>query len=506
MNPAQALYSVTELRAIEHAAMSSLPPHALMQRAGMAAAALAIELAKVPEARILAVAGPGNNGGDAIEAASRLCDAGQDVHVLLLAEPAALQGDAAAAYQRACNHGVPFHPATAAAGLFSQSWNLALDGMFGIGLARPITGAMRDAVESINRLECPVLALDIPSGLDADTGTVVGTDGVAVRASHTITFIGDKPGLHTGAARDHAGPVTLASLDIAPSLFPSPRARCNAVASFAQFLNPRRHDSHKGSFGDVIVLGGAHGMTGAPVLGARAAVHCGAGRVFIGFIEPGLLADSGQPELMCRDAQTLDFSHGVVVAGPGMGESREALDQLARALGASTPLLADADALNLIAVEDGLRERIRTRRAPTLLTPHPLEAARLLRCATASVQVDRPAAARELAATFNAVVVLKGSGTVIARPDGEIAINTTGNPALATAGSGDVLAGIGGALLAQGWPAWEAALGAVWLHGAAADRLVQQGTGPIGLTASELIPVVRTLINEMVGRRAGVPS
>lgn len=506
MNPAQALYAVAELRAIEHAAMSSLPPHTLMQRAGMAAAALAIELAKVPEARILAVAGPGNNGGDAIEAASRLCDAGQDVHVLLLADPATLQGDAAAAYQRACNHGVPIHPATSATDLFSQSWNLALDGLFGIGLARPITGAMREAVDSINRLACPVLALDIPSGLDSDTGTVVGPDGGAVRASHTITFIGDKPGLHTGAARDHTGPVTLASLDIAPSLFPPPRARCNAVASFAQFLTPRRHDSHKGSFGDVIILGGAHGMTGAPVLGARAAVHCGAGRVFIGFIEPGLLADSGQPELMCRDAQTLDFSHGVVVAGPGMGESREAQDQLARALGASTPLLADADALNLIAVEDGLRERIRTRRVPTLLTPHPLEAARLLRCATASVQADRPAAARELAATFNAVVVLKGSGTVIARPDGEIAINTTGNPALATAGSGDVLAGIGGALLAQGWPAWEAALGAVWLHGAAADRLVQQGVGPIGLTASELIPVVRTLINEVVGRRAGVLS
>ncbi len=505
MNHNQHLYSVAELRAIEQAAMSTLPSHTLMQRAGKATADLAVGLIGTTDARILAIAGPGNNGGDAIVAASQLCLAGHDVHVLLYADPTTLQGDAALAYQQACEHGVPFHPASAAAGLFSQTWHLVLDGLFGIGLARSIDGALREAVLSINRLTCPVLALDVPSGLDADTGKVVGDDGVAVHATHTITFIGDKPGLHTGAGRDYSARITLASLDIDASLLPPARAALSSIALFAHCLRARRHDSHKGSFGDVAILGGAPGMTGAPILGARAALHCGAGRVFIGFIGPGLTADSNQPELMCRDARSLDFSHGIVVAGPGMGDSREAQDQLARVLGTATPLLLDADALNLISLEAGLAERLSLRRAQTVLTPHPLEAARLLGCSVAAVQSNRLAAARKLAARFNAVVVLKGSGTIIAHPDGTLAINPTGNPALATAGSGDVLAGVCGALLAQQWPAWEAAMGAVWLHGAAADRLVEQGAGPIGLTASELIPAVRALLNELVGSNRDMP-
>jgi hydroxyethylthiazole kinase-like uncharacterized protein yjeF len=492
------LYSVAELRAIENAAMSALPPHTLMQRAGKAAAELAVELAATSDARILVVAGPGNNGGDAMLAASQLCEAGHDTHVLLYADPSTLRGDAALAYQHACERGVPLHPPTNAAAMFGQGWNLVLDGLFGIGLARSVDGDLRDAILAINRLACPVLALDIPSGLDADTGMTVGANGIAVQATHTITFIGDKPGLHTGVARDHTGCIALAKLGIDPALFPQARARLNTIESFARQLRVRRHASHKGGFGDVVILGGAVGMTGAPILGARAALHCGAGRVFIGFVGPGLSADSGQPELMCRDAASLDLSHGVVVAGPGMGDSRAAQDLLARALGTAAPLLLDADALNLVALEGGLAERLALRRAPGILTPHPLEAARLLGCGAAVVQTDRPAAARGLAARFNTVVVLKGSGTIIAHPDGKIAINPTGNPALATAGSGDVLAGIGGALLAQHWPAWEAALAAVWLHGAAADRLVAQGIGPIGLSASELIPVVRTLLNELV--------
>lgn len=498
MNHHQALYGVAALRAIEQAAMATLAPHTLMQRAGRATAELAVALTGASDARILAIAGPGNNGGDAILAASYLCEAGHDAHVLLCADPSTLAGDAAFAYAQACQRGVPFHPASAAAGLFSESWDLALDGLFGIGLTRAIGGDLRTTVLSINQLACPVLALDIPSGLDADTGTIVGADGVAVHATHTISFIADKPGLHTGAARDHTGDITLASLEIEDSLFPPAQATLSSTRSFGCYLRARRHDSHKGSFGDVVLLGGAPGMAGAPLLGARAALRCGAGRVFIGFVGPAMPADSSQPELMCRDARALDFSTGVVVAGPGMGESREAQDQLARALATTKPLLLDADALNLIALEGGLAERLASRRAPTVLTPHPLEAARLLACHVAEVQADRPAAARKLAARFKSVVVLKGSGTIIARPDGIIAINPTGNPALATAGSGDVLAGIGGALLAQHWPAWEAALGAVWLHGAAADRLVEQGIGPIGLTASELIPAVRTMLNELV--------
>ena len=499
----QALYCVEEVRAIERAAMAALPEYALMQKAGRAAAAMALQLLTRRDARILAVAGPGNNGGDALEAAACLCEAGQDAQVLLMAEPAMLRGDAAHAFARASQSGVPVHAAAAQDHLLAQPWDLVLDGLFGIGLTRALDGQYRAVVQALDALPCPVLALDIPSGLDADTGRVLGEAGVAVRATHTISFIADKPGLHTGAGRDHAGRVQVDTLGIDAALFPPARACLSSPALFAHCLAPRRHDSHKGSYGDVILLGGARGMTGAPVLGARAALHCGAGRVHIGFIDPGLAADAGQPELMCRQADDLDFRAATVVAGPGMGSAGHARDQLARALSAPGPLVADADALNLIAIEPALADSLRARQAASLITPHPLEAARLLNCSTADVQADRLGAARRLASRLQAVVVLKGSGSVIARPDRMVAINPSGNPALATAGSGDVLAGICGALLAQGWPAWEAALAAVWMHGTAADRLVARGVGPTGMVASELITPVRALLNELVPRRLG---
>ncbi|MBU6162872.1 MAG: NAD(P)H-hydrate dehydratase, partial [Myxococcales bacterium] len=190
-------------------------------------------------------------------------------------------------------------------------------------------------------------------------------------------------------------------------------------------------------------------------------------------------------------------SSGAVVAGPGLGQSRHAHDALARALASKLPTVLDADALNLIAAEPALQQKTRLRRAPTLLTPHPLEAARLLGTSAASIQSDRLGAARELAAFFLSTVILKGSGTVIADHDGQLVINTTGNPALATAGTGDVLSGLCGALLAQHWPVWEAALAAVWLHGAAADKMVSEGTGPRGLTAGELLTNIRSLLNQL---------
>ncbi|HEY6773892.1 MAG TPA: NAD(P)H-hydrate dehydratase, partial [Oxalicibacterium sp.] len=211
-------------------------------------------------------------------------------------------------------------------------------------------------------------------------------------------------------------------------------------------------------------------------------------------------------ELMCRAATGIDFSGRTTVAGPGMGTSREAHNLLAQALAVQAPLVLDADALNLISEEPALRHRLQSRRTPALLTPHPLEAARLLGTTTEQVQANRIDAARTLATTLRAVVVLKGSGSVIASPDGRIAINPTGNPALATAGSGDVLSGVCGALLAQQWPIWEAALAAVWLHGAAADELVRRGIGPIGVVASELIPEIRALLNRLIAEHALSPN
>jgi hydroxyethylthiazole kinase-like uncharacterized protein yjeF len=337
----------------------------------------------------------------------------------------------------------------------------------------------------------------VPSGLDADTGAIVGPDGVAVRASHTLTFIADKPGLHTADGCDHAGLVQVASLDIAPALYPPPAAWLAGVDLFAARLRPRRQNSHKGSFGDVAILGGAQGMSGAAILAARTAALCGAGRVFAGFLAEPPAYDPPHPEIMCRRAADLDLEHATLVAGPGLGSSGQARSMLSQVLAGTAPLVLDADALNMTAAGVDLRNAL-SRRTGALLTPHPLEAARLLGCSAAQVQADRLAAARRLAAEFGAVVVLKGAGSVIARPDGLVVINATGSPALATAGTGDVLAGLCGALLAQRWPAWEAALAAVWLHGAAAELLVDQGVGPVGLVASELPRAVRTCLNQLI--------
>jgi hydroxyethylthiazole kinase-like uncharacterized protein yjeF len=208
--------------------------------------------------------------------------------------------------------------------------------------------------------------------------------------------------------------------------------------------------------------------------------------------------DPLQPEIMFRDAAGMAFDGRTVVAGPGMGNADAAIHLLGKVLEAGAPLVVDADALNLAAARAELAERLAAHGGPCVLTPHPLEAARLLGVTASIVQADRLEHARELAMRFNSVVVLKGAGSVIARPDGFVAVNTSGNAGLATGGSGDVLAGFCGALLGQGWPAWEAALGAVWMHGAAADWLVEDGSGPIGLTAGELPRAIRAVYNELV--------
>ncbi|AMP05472.1 bifunctional ADP-dependent NAD(P)H-hydrate dehydratase/NAD(P)H-hydrate epimerase [Collimonas pratensis] len=496
-----AIYPVAEIRKIEQAALRDLPPYTLMQRAGQAAAQAALRLLPCPphSAAVLVLAGPGNNGGDALEAAAGLAKAGCEVLALLKTPPSQLPPDAAQALARAQRQGVHLMPPEQFADIDSAQWPLVIDGLFGIGLSRPLDGDWRSLVQAVNAMPCPVLALDVPSGLDADTGTVVGgTGGIAVTASHTITFIADKAGLYTGDGPDYAGSVELATLAIADQYLPAPNMWLNHPGLFSDYLRPRKRNSHKGSFGDVAVIGGAAGMAGAPILAARAAARCGAGRVFVGYAENPPAYDQAQPELMCRHAADLDFSSAVLVVGTGMGMANSALALLTRALDALSWLVLDADALNLLARQPQLQVQLAQRQHAVLMTPHPLEAARLLGLSTSEIQADRVTAARKLASRFNAVVVLKGAGSIIARADGAVVVNPTGNPALATAGSGDVLSGICGALLAQGWPQWEAALAAVWLHGRAADQLVAQGIGPIGLTAGELIPEVRLLLNQLV--------
>ena len=499
MTAARGLYSVRQIRATEQAALAAAPQGALMRRAGAAAAALASRL--VPSGgKVLVLAGPGNNGGDALEAAALLAYGGCQVIIHFAGSAASLPADAAAALQRAKASPALFRPAT-----MPERWDLVIDGLFGIGLARPLAGEFAALVLALNAMRCPVLALDVPSGLDADTGAIVGLGGggVAVRASHTITFIADKPGLHTADGCDYAGLVEVATLAVDAGHYPPPSAVLSDPALFAARLAPRRENSHKGSYGDCAILGGAHSMAGAVILAARSAALSGAGRVYAGFIDAAPAYDPLHPEIMCRRAADLDLARAAVVAGPGLGEGDSAHALLAQALAGAAPLALDADALNMIAGDAGLRATAVARAGATLMTPHPLEAARLLGCSAADVQADRLAAARRLAAEFNAMVVLKGAGSVMARPDGLAIINVTGSPALATAGTGDVLAGLCGALLAQHWTPWEALLGAVWLHGAAADLLVKQGVGPVGLVASELPAAIRTCLNRLIRSQSG---
>ncbi|HDR9488065.1 TPA: NAD(P)H-hydrate dehydratase [Burkholderia aenigmatica] len=492
-----ALLRVADLRTAEARAAAALPPHTLMARAGAAAARWLSERAAGNDRPVWFAVGPGNNGGDALVAAAHLQQLGVATQAWM---PVPVKPDDAQwALGLARAAGVPLS-ATPPASLDDYAW--IVDGLFGIGLGRALDGAFAEQAARIAahaRSGGHVLALDVPSGLDSDTGQIVGA-GVAVAATHTLTFIGAKPGLYTGEGRDLAGEIAVATLDVAPPV--APAIVLNAPARFAAALPARAFASHKGTFGSLAVLGGDTGMCGAPILAARAALFAGAGKVHVGFLGAGAPPyDPPFPELMLHPADGLDLdAMTAIAAGCGLG-TREAAATLVRdVLAHDAATLLDADALNLVATHADLAAAVATHGArgdPCVLTPHPLEAARLLGSDTATVQRDRVAAAQALAARHAAIVVLKGSGTVIAAPDGRVAINPTGNAALATGGTGDVLGGLIGALLAQRVAPYEAALAGVYLHGLAADTLTANGTGPAGLTAGELAPMVRTLINRL---------
>ena len=468
----------------------------LMERAGRACAEAARGLAADTGAPILVVAGPGNNGGDAWVAAAELRRSFHRVIVLDVAgtEPKAPEARAAKA------------AFAAQGGAIERRWPAAdapaivLDGLLGLGLAREVEGAWRALIERINASGAPVLAIDVPSGLDSRTGCM---RGAAVRATVTLTFIAHKVGLHTADGLDCCGRVECDSLGMAAEAAAEAQGTLLAPRVVAPWLAPRRRNSHKGDFGTLAVIGGHRGMVGAALLAARAGLYAGAGKVYVGLLGPDApTADSTHAELMLRsvdDAMAAD----VVVGGPGAGRSPSATSVsmfertvLPALVALAKPLVLDADALNAIAYNDTLARDVAGRsRGPTLLTPHPAEAARLLGLSTAEVQADRLSAALALAKRFRAHVVLKGAGSICAGADGQWAINTTGNPGLASGGTGDVLAGIVGALLCQGLEARRALRYGVCLHGAAADACVARGLGPVGLTASEIALEARTLIN-----------
>jgi hydroxyethylthiazole kinase-like uncharacterized protein yjeF len=499
------LYTVAQLRALEVRAAAALPEHTLMSRAGAAGALLLRERAAhdgtlAGGRAVWIAAGPGNNGGDALVLAAELRRAGIAADVCMPVE--VKPDDARWALGEARAAGVPIsHVAPAT----FDAYDWLVDGLFGIGLARPLEGVFAELARRMSahaHEHGRVLALDVPSGLNSDTGNIVG-HGEAVFATETVTFIGAKPGLYMTHGPDVAGTVTVAPLGVAAGDAGGDVACLNAPGSFVPHFPARAYAAHKGSFGSLAVVGGDTGMCGAPILAARAALHTGAGKVHVAFIGTGAPAyDAPFPELMLHplDALSLDTMSALAI-GCGMGRSTRAATLLAQVLALDVPTLVDADALNIIGERADLAQGLIARGADgvaTVLTPHPLEAARLLGCDAAAVQRDRLAAARALASRFHAVIVLKGAGTVIAAPDGRIAVNPTGSAALATGGTGDVLGGVVGALLAQRLPAYEAALGGVYLHGLAADTLVRAGVGPAGLTAGELAPAVRQALNRMV--------
>jgi ADP-dependent NAD(P)H-hydrate dehydratase / NAD(P)H-hydrate epimerase len=475
------------IRALESRlqAESSAP---LMDMAGLATARLAMAVA--PHAhRIWIVAGPGNNGGDGLEAATHFHRWGRSVQVSLLGDPQQLPVDARRAFERATQAGVPIEQGLPNTQPELTKQDLCIDALLGIGATRAPEGGMLQAIQWLNASAATVLAVDIPTGLDADSGQPLGTTDLVVQADHTLTLLGAKPGLFMSHGRDACGTLWLAPLGL-------PADADSWYSSDAQ-LNPpahpalRLHASHKGSHGDVAVVGGeshpqGSSMTGAAVLAAKGALLGGAGRVMLSLLgqdTPALV-----PDLMGRDLHDLDLPRLTVVAGCGGGQA--IAEPLGRLLQHSAQLVLDADALNRVAADpwkQALLAQRTQRRQATVLTPHPLEAARLLGCTTEQVQADRLAAADQLAQRFDCCVVLKGSGTVIAAPGHALRINTTGNGLLATGGTGDVLAGLTGARLAANGNAWQAACDAVWTHGQLAD-VWPQGHA---LTASRLADRLR---------------
>ncbi len=487
-----ALYRAAQVRELDRIAIEErgIPGYTLMNRAG--AAAFTLLRQRWPDARrITVVCGGGNNGGDGYVVARLARQAGLDARVLTLANPADPRGDAQTAWRDAVAADVPMAPFTVTG---CNGAELLVDAILGTGLERDVSGPWREAIEAMNAHSADCFALDIPSGLHADTGAVLGA---AIRAAATLTFIGLKPGLFTGQGPACCGAVHFADLDVPPDIYPAlhPAAWRYAGADLPTLLPQRSRSAHKGHFGHVLVIGGELGMAGAARLTAEAAARCGAGLVSIAtrMAHAGLQA-AARPELMFHgiehpdDLEPLLNRATVLAVGPGLGRNNWGRDLFRAALTCEKPLVLDADALNLLAVEPVFREN-------WILTPHPGETARLLKMTPTQVETDRFAAVEELALRYGGVAVLKGAGSLIAsRADGQVALSTTGNPGMASGGMGDVLTGVIAALVAQGLPLFAAARAGVYLHGWAGDQAAQVG-GERGLLATDLLPWLRQGVN-----------
>ena len=503
--------SKERIRELEARALADAPGGALMSRAAAAIAAQAESLMRdLPrESPVFAAVGPGNNGGDALLALMMLVRRGYIVRAFRdTVSPGGTIGppDARAVHERWRAAGGEFLDlADIVRHLPDDRPALLIDGLFGLGLAKPLGGAAARFADLCHRTRGPVLAVDVPSGLDPDRGSLIGGPlASAVRATHTVTMIADKPGLHTGQGPALAGEVILASLGIAcPGI-----AGARIDRGWAQSrLAARSPAAHKGSFGTAVVVGGASNMPGAALLAAHGARAVGAGKVAT--LGPdGPVFSPVSPQIMAWHAErpsqfsTLMDKASALAVGCGLGGGAAARSLLGRALELERPLCLDADALNLMSAKDVAprwRARLEERRGgpETVMTPHPLEASRLLEIETREVEHDRPAAALAIARRYEATVLLKGAGSILAAPDGRWGVVTAGSAALATGGTGDILAGMVAGLLAQGCNGWEAAGVAAVVHGQAAQSWHAAHPRGVGLALDALIERVVDTINSL---------
>lgn len=486
-----ALYRAEQVRELDRLAIEGcgIPGYVLMNRAG--AVSLAALRRRWPTATsIVVVCGAGNNGGDGYVVARMAHEHGLQARVLALSDPANLRGDARQAWQDALDSGIEVVPFEAPE---LDAADVVIDAILGTGLGRPVGGTWRSAIEAINARPLPVLAIDIPSGLHADSGVVMG---VAVKAALTATFIGLKRGLFTGEGPDFCGEIRFDDLAVPAQIYSELVPACWRYDGDDrhEWLARRARTAHKGLFGHVLVIGGDRGFGGAARMAAEAAARCGAGLVSVATrAEHAGVQAAARPEVMFRGVATaaelepLLARATVIALGPGLGTGEWSQTLWSTALASGLPMILDADALNLLA-------RSPRRGDDWILTPHPGEAGRLLGCSGASVQADRFAAAERLVARYGGTVVLKGAGSLVSNGSTTPILVDAGNPGMASGGMGDVLTGIIASLRAQRLAPLVAARLGAWLHAAAADRAVQS-TGERGLLATDLFCPLRALIN-----------
>lgn len=466
------LYDKTIIKELEKQAITKLKIDHIELAKRAAKACIDLLLEEFPNAqKILVFCGVGNNAEDGLQIAEHLINLGKSVQIIKAVDwqtTNEIKGD------------------------------LIIDALFGIGINRELVGIWQQLVEQINLSKIPVLSVDLPSGIDPNTGQILGT---AIKATTTMTFIGLKLGLFTGKAKNYTGNIKLNNLGLPLDLYNdfSPKAVRLTERNFKYLLPPRSPAAHKGDFGKLLIIGGQEGTIGAPILAGKAALRTGAGLVYI-------ITNSKQPITIgdCLELQIQNFANSkklqelinkasVLLLGPGLGTDYNAQICFEYAINSSLPLIIDADGLNLLAENfSNLRSKIK-HRGNWILTPHPKEAARLLNTDVATIENNRFAAAEQLANIFNATVVLKGAGTLIKSPDSPIYVCDGGNPGMATAGMGDVLAGIIAALVAQHVSIQDASSLGSFIHAVAGDAVSKQGQR--GMIASDVLPFIRTIVN-----------